>query len=289
MGFTRGAGAVVTGAGSGLGRAVAEELARRGLRVLASDIEGEGLSETVHRIRQEGGVVHQQTADVRDVGAITALKERADHLFGGVEVLVNNAGVAVGGITGEVPIDDWHWQLDINLRGVIYGCHTFLPDMRAKQHGYVLNVASIAGIVAAPRMAPYNVSKAGVIALSETLAAESAGDGIHVSVLCPAFFRSGIHTRARAGKLSATTERLITQARWTSPQVAKAALRDLERGRLYIMPQLEAKAFWWSKRLLGPAYYKLLGRVFRSNLLKALEGASARKRSGEKRALAPPA
>ena len=121
-----------------------------------------------------------------------ALAAEADRAFGGTDLVVNNAGVAVGGPVGAVPLDDWKWIFGVNLWGVIYGCHVFVPRFKAQGHGHVINVASAAGLLSAPEMGPYNVTKAGVVALSETLAAELSGTGVGVTVLCPTFFRTNI-------------------------------------------------------------------------------------------------
>ena len=105
---------------------------------------------------------------------------------------MNNAGVAAGGLVGEQSLDDWKWIVDINLWGVIHGCHVFAPRFRAQRSGYILNVASAAGFVSLPEMASYNVTKAGVIALSETLCGELSPCGVRVSVTCPSFFKTNL-------------------------------------------------------------------------------------------------
>lgn len=269
MGFTRGSGAVVTGAGSGFGKAVSVELARRGLAVLVSDVEAEGAEDTAKLIRSQGGTAHVMLADVRDPEAVAALCADAEKRFGGTEVLVNNAGVAVAGAIGEVTLEDWKWQVDINLWGVIYGCHFFVPGMRKRRRGYVLNVASAAGIVSAPMMAPYNVTKAGVISLSETMATECAADGIKVTALCPTFFQTNIHTRARSTmpELRDATAKLITESEWTADQIAKIALDGLERGKLYVMPQTDAKAMWRAKRALGSSFFGAIRELGKRGLI----------------------
>jgi hypothetical protein len=270
MSMTPGRGAVVTGAGSGFGRAVAHELSRRGMELLVSDIDAASAEVTAEAIRQAGGRAEAMRADVRDQAQVLALRERADAIFGGAEVLVNNAGVAVAGAVGEVPLEDWAWQIEINLWGVIYGCHHFLPGMKERRRGFILNVASAAGIVSAPLMAPYNVTKAGVIALSETLAVECAGAGVKVTALCPSFFRTDLHKRVRVSgasrDLSGATERLVTNSRWSAEAVAKVALDGLARGQLYVLPQADARALWRAKRALGGAFFRGVGFLVRRRL-----------------------
>jgi NAD(P)-dependent dehydrogenase (short-subunit alcohol dehydrogenase family) len=274
-----GARSVITGAGSGFGRAVALALAARGGRLLVSDVSEDGLAETASLIRAHaksdgtGAEVETMRVDVRESAQIEAMAARADALWGGTDVLVNNAGVAVAGEVGTIPLEDWKWQVDINLWGVIYGCHSFVPRMKAQKSGFILNVASIAGVVSAPTMAPYNVTKAGVIALSETLSSELAPHGIHVTALCPSFFRTNIHVGARShGMPKGTTEKLVTKAKWGPEEIAEHALRGLERGQLYVMPQTDAKVMWRAKRALGGSFFGALGAAAKRGLLDRLAG-----------------
>jgi NAD(P)-dependent dehydrogenase (short-subunit alcohol dehydrogenase family) len=272
-----GARAVVTGAGSGLGRAVALELGARGCRLLCSDVNQAAVDETVATLRARGGEAHAMHVDVRDPARVEAMEARASELWGGTDVLVNNAGVAVAGETGAIPLEDWKWQVDINLWGVIYGCHFFVPKMKEQKRGWILNVASIAGIVSAPMMAPYNVTKAGVIALSETLATELAPTDVAVTALCPSFFRTNIHAAARAHGLgtSERTSRLVTEAKWSAEQIAERAIEGLERGALYVMPQPDAKAMWRAKRALGAGFFGAISAMARRGVLDRVFGARA--------------
>jgi NAD(P)-dependent dehydrogenase (short-subunit alcohol dehydrogenase family) len=269
---------VVTGAGSGFGRAISLELAARGSRVLCSDIDLGTAEETAAMIRARGVDAHAVRTDVRDAAQVEALAAKSDELWGGTDVLVNNAGVAVAGAVGEIPLEDWRWQIDINLYGVIYGCHAFVPRMKkqnaeGKGHAFILNVASSAGLLAAPMMGPYNVTKAGVIALSETLYTELAKDRISVSALCPTFFRTNIHKNARAAGMDAVkarTEKLVTEAKWSAEEIAQHALRGLEHRALYIIPQTDGKALWRMKRALGDGFYRGIGALAKRGLLDRL-------------------
>lgn len=268
-----GARAVITGAGSGFGRAMALELASRRARLLLSDISQEGLDETCALARAKGAETSAMIVDVRDPAQVEAMSARADELWGGTDVLANNAGVAVAGAMGEIPLEDWKWQIDINLWGVIYGCHYFVPKMKKQNRGWILNVASIAGIVSAPMMGPYNVTKAGVIALSETLATELAPQNVRVTALCPSFFRTNIHKGSRStGMASGRTEKLVTQARWSAEEIAAIAIRGLEGGQLYVMPQQDAKAMWRMKRALGGRFFGALSAAAKGGYLDRLLG-----------------
>ena len=207
--------------------------------------------------------------DVRVPDEVEALAVLADEAFGGTDVLVNNAGVAVAGPIGDVSLEDWRWQIEINLWGVIYGCHFFVPRMREAGRGYILNVASSAGLLCVPEMGPYNVTKAGVVALSETLYGELSGSGVRVSALCPTFFRTNIHKNARSSKPENQEQaaKLVTGSKWSAEQIADVALAALEAGELYVVPQTDGKVLWRAKRVLGQRFYGVLGRLSKSQRL----------------------
>lgn len=271
MGFPDRPRAVITGAASGFGRAVALVLAEQRARLVLSDVDEENLCETADLARRAGAELRTMRCDVRDAAQVEAQAQLADDAYGGIDILVNNAGVAVAGPVGEVPLEDWRWQIDINLWGVIHGCHAVVPRMKKQGHGWILNVASAAGLLSAPQMGPYNVTKAGVVALSETLYGELIGTDVRVTALCPTFFRTNIHKGTRAtGSLGEHTERLVTESKWTAEQIAKIALRGLERGELYVVPQADGKVMWGAKRLFGQGFYGVVGRLVGSSRLRDL-------------------
>lgn len=269
MSFPERPRAVITGAASGFGRAVALRLASRRGRLVLGDIDEAGLDETATLVREAGGEVRTARCDVRVADEVEALAVLADEAFGGTDILVNNAGVAVAGPIGDVTLEDWRWQIDINLWGVIYGCHFFVPRMREAGRGYILNVASSAGLLCVPEMGPYNVTKAGVVALSETLYGELSGSGVRVSALCPTFFRTNIHKNARSSKPENQEQaaKLVTNAKWSAEQIADVALAALEVGELYVVPQTDGKVLWRAKRMLGQRFYGVLGRLSKSQRL----------------------
>jgi NAD(P)-dependent dehydrogenase (short-subunit alcohol dehydrogenase family) len=264
---SRGAVAVVTGAGSGIGRAFALELARRGGRVVCTDINLATAQETARLIGDSGGKAAAVSCDVGRLEAVQALAEQAPKLLGApVDLVVNNAGIGIGGKQiGEFGIDDWRATMDVNLWGVIHGCHVFTPQLRQLGRGGILNVASTASFAAAPSMGPYNVTKAAVLALTETLAAELAGSGVRVSALCPTFVKTNI---VRDGRIEPGATRLATRLMsWTgvdAGRVARQALDALDRGQLYMLPQLDARMIWRLKRWMPESYGRgagVLGRV----------------------------
>lgn len=258
--------AVVTGAGSGIGRAFALELAKRNGEVICADISQPRAEETVALIAALGGTAHAVVCDVSRREQVEDLALFAELTFGRAPTLViNNAGVGIGGTpVGEIGFDDWNWALGINLWGVIHGCELFAPAMKAAGEGGFINVASAAGFGAAPLMAPYNVGKAGVMSLSETMAAELSGTGVRVTVLCPTFVKTNV---AVDGRITAAgtkiADRLMQATGFTADKVAIDALDKYDRGRLYVVPQIDAKILWRLKRIAPALYTRALGLLGR--------------------------
>lgn len=270
---SRGASAVVTGAGSGIGAAFAVELAKRGGAVVCSDIDQAAAQRTADALTEHGAKAVAIRCDVSRFDDVQALAEQSQSWFAAPPSLViNNAGVGAGGAAiGEAPLDDWLWTLGINLWGAIHGCHVFTPILREAEplrapRG-IINVASAAAFGAAPGMAAYNVSKAGVLSLSETLAAELAGTPVRVTVLCPTFVKTNI---LESGRISEQSSELAARLmRWTglSPEkVVRACLDAHDRGELYCMPQFDAKVGWNIKRLAPQTYTRAAGLASRINL-----------------------
>lgn len=271
--ISRNASAVVTGAGSGIGAAFAVELGRRGGSVVCSDIDESAAQRTVDAVTAHGGNAIAIRCDVSRFDEVQALAEQSQAWFAAAPTLViNNAGVGAGGAAiGDAPLDDWAWTLGINLWGPIHGCHVFTPILRDAEPSRtprgIINVASAAAFGAAPGMAAYNVSKAGVLSLSETLAAELAGTAVRVTVLCPTFVKTNI---LESGRISEQSSELAAKLmRWTglsAEKVARACLDAHDRGELYCMPQFDAKVGWNIKRLAPQAYTRTAGLLSRINL-----------------------
>ena len=263
---SRDAAAVITGAGNGIGAAFATELARRGGRIVCSDIDETAAHATADAIINDGGNALAVRCDVTRIDEVHRLANEAQDWFGGPPTLViNNAGVGAGGTAiGETSLDDWNWVLSINLWGPIHGCHVFTPILREARYGGIINVASAAAFGAAPGMAAYNVSKAGVLSLSETLAAELSGSGVNVTVLCPTFVKTNILiSGGNSGRITAQSTQLADRLmRWTgfSPErVARMCLDTNDRGGLYCMPQPDARIGWGIKRFTPTVYTRAAG------------------------------
>jgi NAD(P)-dependent dehydrogenase (short-subunit alcohol dehydrogenase family) len=243
--------AVITGAAGGLGRALALELTRRGASVGLADLDTAGAQRTLEEVRVAEGHGFAMACDVADPEQVEALAARADEELGGADMVVNNAGIAVGGRVGDVPPHEWRRIVDVNLLGVAYGCHAFVPRMRRRGRGHVVNIASAAAFTAAPNMAPYNATKAAVLALSETLAAELRGSGVGVTVACPTFFHTPIIERMAVSdeRVRASAQRLMDATSLQPEDVAPALLDAAQRGDLYVMPQADARLAWRLKRI----------------------------------------
>ncbi len=264
----------ITGGGSGLGRELALQLARRRARLLIGDIDPQQGQETVELARQAGAIAEFISCDVGKSADVLNATRQMTRLWGGTDLLVNNAGVAVGGTVGDISLKDWKWIMQINLWGVVHGCHHFAPAMKQAGRGWILNVASNAGIASLPEMGPYNVTKAGVISLSETLATELGAHGITVTALCPTFFQTNLMDSFRSShdRQRAMAEWFFKRSSMTVQQVATTALQDLERGRLYSIPQKDGKLSWATKRLHPGLYFKQVGSFYKSGLYGKIAG-----------------
>ena len=174
----------------------------------------------------------------------------------------------LGGPFDEISIEDWQWAIDINMWGVIYGCQAALPKMKSQGRGYILNVASAAGLLAPPAMSAYNVTKAAVVALSETLYAEYKDAGVSVTVLCPTFFRTKI-VEAGTGRGATTAKEDAQVIRWMerskvqAPEVAQVAIDSVRDGRLYALPRRDGRMAWRLKRTAPNRFYDSLSRTHR--------------------------
>ena len=255
--------AVVTGAGSGIGRSFAMELAKRGGTVVCADINLDAAQETVNLVTSQTQCkAFAVQCDVGIKEQVHALAENAEKLMNHpVTLLINNAGVGLGGKFDEVSLDDWQWCMHVNLWGVIHGCHYFVPKFKQQGYGAIINVASAAGYTAAPEMTAYNVTKSSVLALSETLSAELRQDQIRVNVLCPTLVPTNIMKNGRLPQhYAGLADHLLTNHAFiTSDKVAIKTLNALDANQLYTIPQPDAKLFWMMKRASPTLYAKVLG------------------------------
>jgi len=252
----------ITGGASGLGRALAERYAQAGWRVLIGDVNEERLVETVAAVGAAGGSIVQRLCDVRREEDLEAAAQWLDAEWGGVDVVVNNAGVSQAGGIGETSLADWNWIIDINLLGVVRGCKVFTPRFRRQGRGHFVNVSSLAGLVHPPLMSAYCATKAAVVALSESMVVELAADHIDVSVVCPAFFKTNLmeSMRTSSSALDRSARKLVERARRGAPEIAALVFEGVARKDFHILTHPEGRAAWMVKRLAPFAAYKRLMR-----------------------------
>jgi NAD(P)-dependent dehydrogenase (short-subunit alcohol dehydrogenase family) len=249
---------VVTGGASGLGRAIALRFAAEGWRVGIADLNVERAEETLTRVREAGGSGFFQRCDVRADGDWVTLRERVKNDFRGVDVVVNNAGVGAAGSVVDTTMDDWDWMLDINLLGVVRGCRTFVPMLLEQRSGHVVNVASFAAIASAPGMVAYNVAKAGVVSLSESLRAEVFDEGVDVTVACPSFFQTNLLESFRSPDpgIRGKVMRLMQNARVTADDVARDIYDGVVHRRFLVISHEEARWHHRLKRAFPEVFYR---------------------------------
>jgi NAD(P)-dependent dehydrogenase (short-subunit alcohol dehydrogenase family) len=245
--------AVITGAGSGFGREFARIAAARGMKLALADIQQDALDAITAELQAAGAAVIAHRLDVSDGDAMDGFAATVFDTFGDVHLLFNNAGVGTGGLIWEHSVADWQWVLGVNLWGVIHGVRCFVPHMIAgKQEGHIVNTASVAGLLSAQTMGPYNVSKHGVVTLSETLFQDLriTGSKLGVTVLCPAFVDTGIKDagRNRPADLTNTTaatesqrladeqtRKAVTSGRLSAGDVAAKTFAAIEAEQFYCL------------------------------------------------------
>lgn len=256
----------ITGGASGLGQALAKCYAAQGWRVCIGDLDVERCADTVAAVRAAGAEVQALRCDVTNEADLASAADWIQQHWGGLDLLINNAGVAQVGRIDDVSIEDWNWIISINLLGVVRGCKAFVPMLRAQGSGHIVNVSSMAGLIHMPSMSAYNATKAAVVALSETLLAELYDDGIGVSVVCPEFFRTNLATGQRASTpaLAQLTHKLVERSKYSADWVAGLVVAGVEAGDFHILTHTDAKIAWAAKRALPfTAYFKLLRRQFK--------------------------
>jgi NAD(P)-dependent dehydrogenase (short-subunit alcohol dehydrogenase family) len=249
----------ITGGASGLGRGLAERYSRAGCRVCIGDVNDERGAETAAVLGPDAFFLH---CDVRREADLQAAADAMQERWGGVDVVVNNAGVAGAGAIDQLTLDDWEWILDINLLGVVRGCRVFTPVFRRQGRGHFVNVASMAGLLDMPLMSSYNASKAGVVSLSETLQNELESAGVTVSVVCPSFFQTNLHESMRTSDpgLHRTVGKLLERGPLPADVVLDRIFSAVEAGEFYVLPHPLGRKAWRIKRLLPRSAYRALVR-----------------------------
>jgi NADP-dependent 3-hydroxy acid dehydrogenase YdfG len=252
---------LVTGAASGLGLELCRRFARAGWTIGMLDMNADALASATLEVERLGGVVRSAVVDVADAAAFTAAIETFVAGVQGLDVMVNNAGVAVGGDFLETPLDDWRWIVGINLLGVVCGARATLPAL-LENRGTLVNVASAAGFASSAGMSAYNTTKAAVVALSETLYAETLGTGVQVSVAMPYFFKTGLMTTLRASQQGRRdAQRMFDSTPYTLEQAATDVLNGVVAGRLYVLAPRWLALLWFVKRMHSPFFLRTFRRL----------------------------
>jgi NAD(P)-dependent dehydrogenase (short-subunit alcohol dehydrogenase family) len=260
---------LVTGGASGLGAALVTQLVAQGNKVLAADVRT-GVPEGASYLR----------LDVRSEQDWTAAVEWCRREWGGLDLLVNNAGVATGGRIDVETLGEWDRVVDINLMGVVRGCRAFVPVFKEQRSGHIVNTASAAGLIHPPMMSSYNTVKAGVVALSETLSHELHPYGVTVSVVCPSFFRTNLGDSIQGSdtQMNQVARRLIEKSPRTADEIATAVLDGISRRRFLIIPDRPALMSWRTKRFARPLYNRRMRKIA-ARAAERAEG-SAEERTG---------
>lgn len=250
----KGQHALVTGAASGIGEATARELASRGARVTLVDIDARGVAAAAADIRARGGDAGHYVVDVASAEQVDDLATRAVRERGSVELLVNNAGVAVVAPFIKTRSDDWEWMTGVNMWGPLRLTRALLPDMIARGRGHVVVVASVAGLIGAPGMVAYSTTKFAMVGFAEALRLELAGTGVGVTAVCPGYVRTNLNKATRYDNpgfkafLDAPPSWYGMTSEHVAVELVEAVLHD--RPLVVLGPE---KVGWWLKRLAPQA------------------------------------
>jgi NAD(P)-dependent dehydrogenase (short-subunit alcohol dehydrogenase family) len=235
---------LVTGGASGLGAALVKRFAERGDHVLSADLSGRHSAPTEPPSDNSTSWVLSWPLDVRSDGDWADIRRWVEREWGGLDVLVNNAGVAGGGRLELCSIDDWRRMIEVNLLGVVRGTQTFAPLMKQQGSGRVVNTASLAGLVHPPGMGSYNAVKAAVVAFSETMSHELAPYGVGCTVVCPSYFRTNLMDSMRGADTDLATHlaRLVEKSPISADDIAVAVLDGIDRGLDLVVPDEPARS-----------------------------------------------
>ncbi len=253
---------LITGAGSGLGAAMARRFASAGFRVAVTDINLQRARQVSDELVTAGSIsMHAELDTTRDEDW-RKVGERVEAQWGRVNVIINNAGVAASGLCEETTLADWQWVIDIDLMGVVRGCHRFLPALRQEgatgKLAHIINIASFAGFSAMPGMSAYGTAKAAVIALSEHLLTELDGTGVGVSVVCPSFVATNLLESFRAveNDTRKTVERWMRHSPVSADDVAETVYKAMQKKQFLVLTHPKTVWPWRLKRFWPSRYYR---------------------------------
>ncbi len=267
--------AIVTGGASGIGRAIAEELAKRGSNVVLADIQIELAQDVAAGIRAAGGKAEAVKLDVTDYPAVEKVVRDVVMRTGRLDYIFNNAGIIINGGVHQFKIDDWDYIINVNVKSVIHGIHAAYPIMLMQGFGHIVNTSSIAGLIPSPGTVAYAMTKHAIVGLSKSLRAEVAQMGVRVSVLCPGVIRTPMaECGGKFGKsysnISPELSRLLLEkARPMSPDLfAKKVLDAVARNRAIIIEPAWWRLLWMIQRFLPEYSITLAQKNFKRTLIK---------------------
>ena len=251
----------ITGGASGLGKAVAIKFASKGFNVCIGDVNNERGKEAETELKAYAPDAFYIYCDVTSQDDLDNALLQLETRWGGVDIVVNNAGVAgTAGAIEDVSLDDWQWVLDVNLMGVVRGCKTFTPLFKKQGNGHFVNIASAAGLLSAPMMSNYNVTKAGVVSLSETLLAELHPHKITTSVVCPAFFKTNLteSMRSHIGGVHSKVNKLMSRSKISAENVADSIYQAYEKKEFWVVTHPFERRMWHLKRFSPKGFNALM-------------------------------
>lgn len=255
--------AYITGAGGGLGLAFATRLAEEGWTMAITDVNSTALEHATEALRKCGGDPVTYNFDVSNAADFHQSVSDFANKHSGIDIGINNAGIGCGGLLEDVSVDVFRRVIEINLMGVVHGCHSLVPIMRRQHSGHILNIASAAAFVAAPQMSAYSASKAAVLSLSETLRGELHDEGVLVSVLMPTYVRTNIgRDSLGASEACKKARHLVDDSPILPDQVVVETLKKMADEALYIVMPDDARFLWRFKRLFPDRFWRfILGEV----------------------------
>jgi len=251
----------ITGAASGLGKALALRFAKAGWNIAVADLNAARADDVVAQLKVLGVDAFFQPCDVRDLAAVEALRDATLARWGRVDAVANNAGVAGSGPFDRIPFEEWQWLIDINLYGVIRGCLAFGSLFKQQRSGHIINIASMAGLLTPPGMSSYNVAKAGVVALSDTLRAELAPFNVSISCVCPAFFQTNLveSTQGKTGAyFNRTLERQCAESTVTADDIADAIYQAMESKQYLVLTHPDTPQQWQLKKEQPEGFFEFM-------------------------------
>lgn len=251
---------LVTGGASGLGKAIVEKFAALGWNIAIVDINLEGAQQVAEQANNSGAKAIALYCDIGKDDDFLAIAKTIKDQWGGLDIIVNNAGIATTGMMVDCTPEQWNRAINLNLNSVFRGCHFWLPLIEQNGPGHVVNTASFAGIAQAPTMMSYNVSKAGVIALSETLCAELGYRNIGVSVICPAFFKTNLLDSMSPSdqRIKPLINKWMENSKISADDVAEDVIQGIEKNQLMVISHDYARKAYRFKRFFPKRYMKQL-------------------------------